>query len=45
MRAMSREKVCPSIVSRSMGRYLVVKLLSIEISVILGKCLVSGKCQ
>jgi len=45
-KAMSHEKVCLSIVSGSMEWYLVVKLLSIEISVISGKCKcpVSGKC-
>ena len=44
MRAMSHEKVCPSIVSMKHGEILSIKLLSIEISVILGKCPVSGKC-
>jgi len=44
-RAMSCEKVCPSIVSMKHGEILSIKLLSIEISVISGKCLVSRKCQ
>jgi len=44
-KAMSHEKVCPSIVSMKCREILSVKPLSIKISVILGKCPVSGKCQ